>query len=239
MSQVRNESANQNPREEESGQTSSTKDSLIQRATVAGCNVPGVPANVIGIVAHQQMQGSCRTNAPTCHGEFQIPGDGRADLVRERPPYLPEIGEIKPASWLGRNLTARAEAQLAGYITAYTNAFGNVPVPMNSFIYGPEPFALNPAQTLKAWGPSNGVYYYSCSGGKKRPRRVPVPEPVPSRQPEPVPVPSGSTASDVATGAAVVGASVGIGYLIYRGVRLIPSLAPPLWWTIPGNLAIP
>ena len=28
-------------------------------------------------------------------------------------------------------------------------------------------------------------------------------------------------------------------HLIYRGVRLLPSLAPPLWWTLPANLAIP
>jgi hypothetical protein len=40
----------------------------------------------------------------------------------------------------------------------------------------------------------------------------------------------------VAVGAA---AAVGTGYLIYRGIRMIPSLAPPLWWTIPANLAIP
>ncbi|NMG72010.1 hypothetical protein [Parazoarcus communis] len=28
-------------------------------------------------------------------------------------------------------------------------------------------------------------------------------------------------------------------YIIYRCVRMIPSLAPPLWWTIPGNIAAP
>lgn len=46
---------------------------------------------------------------------------------------------------------------------------------------------------------------------------------------------TGSVAGDVAAGAG----AVGLGYLIYRGVRMLPSLAPPLWWTIPGNLAIP
>ncbi|MEG1255470.1 hypothetical protein [Clostridium sp.] len=39
----------------------------------------------------------------------------------------------------------------------------------------------------------------------------------------------------VATGTVVVGGS----YLAYRVVRVIPSLTPPLWWTIPGKLAIP
>jgi len=39
--------------------------------------------------------------------------------------------------------------------------------------------------------------------------------------------------------AAAGAAAAGTGYLIYRGVRLLPSLFPPLWPTIPGNLAIP
>jgi RHS repeat-associated protein len=39
-------------------------------------------------------------------------------------------------------------------------------------------------------------------------------------------------------GAAAVGA-VGAGYLIYRGVRLLPSLFPPLWPTLIPNLAVP
>ncbi|MCD2349063.1 hypothetical protein LQK79_20625, partial [Clostridium guangxiense] len=28
-------------------------------------------------------------------------------------------------------------------------------------------------------------------------------------------------------------------YLLYRGIRMIPSLAPPLWWTIPANAVAP
>ncbi len=28
-------------------------------------------------------------------------------------------------------------------------------------------------------------------------------------------------------------------YGVYRGVRLLPSLLPPLWWTLPGNLVAP
>lgn len=35
------------------------------------------------------------------------------------------------------------------------------------------------------------------------------------------------------------GAAVGTGYVIYRGVRMLPSMLPPLWWTVPGNLIIP
>ncbi len=43
------------------------------------------------------------------------------------------------------------------------------------------------------------------------------------------------TARQVGT---VVTAGV-IGYGVYRVVRLLPSLLPPLWWTIPANLAVP
>lgn len=39
-------------------------------------------------------------------------------------------------------------------------------------------------------------------------------------------------------------AAVGLGaaaivYGTYRVVRLLPSLLPPLWWTLPANLAVP
>ena len=36
----------------------------------------------------------------------------------------------------------------------------------------------------------------------------------------------------------VVGAGVAA-YAAYRVVRMLPSLLPPLWWTIPANAAIP
>lgn len=37
-------------------------------------------------------------------------------------------------------------------------------------------------------------------------------------------------------GTAVFG---GVVYIVYRCGRMVPSLLPPLWWTIPGNLAAP
>jgi hypothetical protein len=44
------------------------------------------------------------------------------------------------------------------------------------------------------------------------------------------------TAKNVATGVA----AAGTGYLIYRGIRMLPSLVfPPLWPTAPLNAAIP
>jgi RHS repeat-associated protein len=44
--------------------------------------------------------------------------------------------------------------------------------------------------------------------------------------------PSGTTVAKAAAG-------VGGAYIAYRCVRMIPSLLPPLWWTIPANGAIP
>jgi hypothetical protein len=42
-----------------------------------------------------------------------------------------------------------------------------------------------------------------------------------------------------AKAALTVGAAVTGTYLLYRGARMLPSLAPPLWWTIPANVAVP
>jgi len=47
---------------------------------------------------------------------------------------------------------------------------------------------------------------------------------------------SGLSAGEVAAGVAV---SVGALYIGWRVIRMLPSLAPPLWWTIPANVAIP
>jgi membrane protein involved in colicin uptake len=33
--------------------------------------------------------------------------------------------------------------------------------------------------------------------------------------------------------------AIGGGYVVYRVIRILPSLAPPLWWTMPVNIAIP
>ncbi len=43
----------------------------------------------------------------------------------------------------------------------------------------------------------------------------------------------------VITATATTAAVVTAGYVTYRVIRMIPSLFPPLWWTIPGNIAIP
>jgi len=54
-----------------------------------------------------------------------------------------------------------------------------------------------------------------------------------------LPTASAMTATNVATAAGATVVTIGVGYLIYRGIRLLPSLFPPLWPTLPANLAIP
>jgi RHS repeat-associated protein len=46
---------------------------------------------------------------------------------------------------------------------------------------------------------------------------------------------AGNVLSSMAAGAAATGSL----YLMYRCVRMLPSFAPPLWWTIPANAAAP
>jgi RHS repeat-associated protein len=41
------------------------------------------------------------------------------------------------------------------------------------------------------------------------------------------------------TNATAAAAVLATGYIVYRCVRMVPSFAPPLWWTIPANAAIP
>lgn len=227
---------------------------VIQRAIVAGCNVPTMTASQIGVAAHMQIGGACGllhavSPLSDCvgggHPGFQIPGSTRPDMVIQYPsgPMLDEVGEIKPASWLNpnNNRQAAAEQQLNNDIANYQRIVGPA-TSMWSFAFPRVTFLANPTQWLRVWpatgaSRSNGVHYYSCyNKPRRRPRPVPVtsPRPVPVTSPRPVRTP-------VVTPRAVAGgvAAVGLGYLIYRGIRMIPSLAPPLWWTIPGNLAVP
>lgn len=61
---------------------------------------------------------------------------------------------------------------------------------------------------------------------------------VPAADPKPIPPADPKLAIDTKA-VAETGATIGAGYLVYRAVRFLPSLLPPLWWTIPENAAIP
>ena len=60
---------------------------------------------------------------------------------------------------------------------------------------------------------------------------------------KPLPAPRAQLSEDgtnkaLRTGAVLGGGAI-VGYGVYRFIRFLPSLAPPLWPTIPANLAIP
>ena|SRR5579872_6942752 len=56
---------------------------------------------------------------------------------------------------------------------------------------------------------------------------------------DPKPADQSSNPMSMADTAAKTGAAIGAGYIAYRIIRMLPSLLPPLWETIPANLAIP
>jgi RHS repeat-associated protein len=69
--------------------------------------------------------------------------------------------------------------------------------------------------------------------------RVHRPDSWPFPEPPPEPPKKEMCGDDCPQKVATVVMVGGGAYLIYRCVRMIPSLAPPLWWTIPGNIAAP
>jgi RHS repeat-associated protein len=81
---------------------------------------------------------------------------------------------------------------------------------------------------LPGW---RGKDHWHHNGGKEH---LPPGDEVPD--PPGTPMACGENCTDkVAT--VVVGAAGA--YLVWRCARMIPSLAPPLWWTIPANVALP
>ena len=90
----------------------------------------------------------------------------------------------------------------------------------------------HPGQDGKpGWG---GKDHWHVDGGKKHlPPGTDVPD-FPSED-DPEACPDDSSCRNVAT-SVVVG---GVAYIVYRCVRMIPSLFPPLWPTIPANAIAP
>jgi RHS repeat-associated protein len=57
--------------------------------------------------------------------------------------------------------------------------------------------------------------------------------------PPPPPAPSGDTCGEDCKKVATTVVIGGTAYIVYRCLRMVPSLFPPLWPTIPANVAIP
>lgn len=79
--------------------------------------------------------------------------------------------------------------------------------------------------------------YWCCTGFKNG---DPYPQPQPQWVENEVEENEDVIGADkVITVTAKTATVVTAGYVAYRVIRMIPSLFPPLWWSVPGNLAIP
>ena len=73
--------------------------------------------------------------------------------------------------------------------------------------------------------------HYQSGKWIRRPRPDDMPFPEPKKR-------MSCENNECSNALAVVGGVAGA-YLLYRCVRMLPSLAPPLWWTLPVNAATP
>lgn len=76
-----------------------------------------------------------------------------------------------------------------------------------------------------------GLYFRFCTPPPPPPEYCPVRIPNPSDDPY--------RNNRCAPGTVEAAVGIGVGYVIYRCIRMIPSLFPPLWPTIPANAVIP
>jgi hypothetical protein len=101
----------------------------------------------------------------------------------------------------------------------------------------------NMRRKLQQWDTNNcGPGYIPSDAWQWATRPVPAPAPSPSASPRTTEAPrdgSKITTSDVVTAVGVGAGAVATGYIVYRVIRFLPSLLPPLWWTIPANVAVP
>lgn len=96
--------------------------------------------------------------------------------------------------------------------------------------HGPE--ILNQQRALRTYVDE----YISRGCGDPPPESVEVMErPLPVQEEES----NSDTAREVVKTTVVVGGGLGLAYLTYRVIRMLPSLLPPLWSTIPVNFAVP
>jgi Domain of unknown function (DUF4157)/Toxin with a conserved tryptophan and TIP tripeptide motif len=233
---------------------------VIQRSPgspAGGCGLCyGSPKNA-GIMAHLYVQAMMLSAYPYLFSEFPfyvlpapavISGgkdeSGRLDLIDVVSATEINIGEIKPDNPNGWRDGERDLRWYTSQLAQYGIRVGRLNLsPMGAirlFPTGsPDPECMQQIITVNE--PINGIYTYhcepdyaqmwmmgcTCTGRRRVPVAPPVPVPVPAPEPSKV-----KTAAKAAAG-------VGAGYLIYRGIRMIPSLFPPLWGTIPANAAIP
>lgn len=196
-----------------------------------------------GIEAHQKLQWEFMKEHPftgeverRVHGYSLSPtGEGRIDiLLRVGNTY--EVYEIKPISYRYAPYETPGRMQRYEYIRALSKEIQGTGMRINSIgrTYDPNYYTVNSdlydCQIRYYTFPDDpGMIYYGYVD-KPKPDEVFVEEPETQKEQE-----MQEFAIGVAKGVGVVT----LGYVTYRVIRMIPSLFPPLWWTIPANAACP
>ena len=166
-------------------------------------------------------------------------GNGRADIAYfNSVTKTVEVYEIKPGSYApGATSFFEGTEQLDSYITALL-ANGQIEAGWNVargrslngyFDTQVIPSVEYPDKEIVYHVYTNGMinYYY------RNKRKEPEPDTVPAEVPE-----TRDNTEKYKKAAKVVGIGAGA-YVAYRIIRMIPSLLPPLWWTLPANAACP
>ena len=152
-------------------------------------------------------------------------GKGRVDLVLLINQTY-ELYEIKPYSQ-----RIKGREQLTSYINAMKESGKKVKKGQTFNPNGLElPYTLNPNKVIKYYTYPNdpGMIYYNIVNKKNKEEYVTVKEKEHSF----------NVNKAIESGAIAV-TTVGTGYVIYRVVRMLPSLIPGMWWSIPANAVTP
>jgi hypothetical protein len=156
----------------------------------------------------------------------------RADALIRNPLNLPQTG---PNSIEGHQQQFRnKQVNLRSMLNQWdTNNCGDGYLPRRVWEW-----ATRPVPSPNAQLPVRRVPISSGGGGERVPVRIGGSEGGVewSRAVNP---PRSASGLSPAEAAVATGATIGAGYLLYRAIRFLPSLAPPLWWTAPANALAP
>jgi Domain of unknown function (DUF4157)/Toxin with a conserved tryptophan and TIP tripeptide motif len=178
------------------------------------------PAQVRGLALHQHFARQTASHPdPDCDDLLiQIVARAlelylRADALVRNPLNLPQTG---PMSIEGHQQQFRnKQANLRSMLNQWdNNNCGDGYIPQRAWEW-----ATRPVPSPNAQLPVRRVPIASGGDGERSTKPV-----------------SGLTPAEAAV---ATGATIGAGYLLYRAIRFLPSLLPPLWPTIPANAVVP
>ncbi len=206
----------------------------------------GYYTNVEGIIAHQQLQlffmlyYSSIPSAWKPGIEIDVYGVttnktnwGRMDMILENKKIV-QVYEIKP---IRDRYVGEGEKQLQGYIDAINNnknengnkkavkgtSFSSIANNLHLV------FPADETRMIKyyTFPEEPGMIYYSITKSRKELEKdLPV-------------IVSNMDEQDVCEAVVEAGGTIAAGYVVYRVIRLLMSMSPVTWWTMPGNLVTP